>query len=488
LKQVPLYSFLFLTVCCPSLVFSQDKTTPEIDSLLNLIPAAADTQKCRLMLRAATRASKISQSLATNYSLQALEMARKYKSEKLMNDAYYKISLYIRLQGDFEKSLKYLDSSRVLTTRSGDQKGLSQVMNAYGSVYLDMENYTESIRFFIESVKIKEKLNFRDGLANSYLNLSSVYNRVNMLDKAKEYLMLGLKIKLEEKDFYGVAAASNSLGIMYNRQLNFKKAIEVYKNALKFSDTLNDKNLEGALKGNLSESYFALKDYQHAEKFGLEAYNLRLDYGDVSGAAYCASELSKIYLTKKNYATAIQYAEKCLELSEKSSYTEGKYYGYKNLAEANEAMGNSKAAYKFLRLSWDEYDSLQVNESQHTMAEVESKYQLEKKETENQLNKERLKNSDIELKKQNQLKIFFGAGFALFALLAIFIFRSYRLKKKSNELITIQKEEVFKQKSVIEEKQKEILDSIHYAQRIQRVLFANEKYIAKHLKKLNKKS
>lgn len=37
-----------------------------------------------------------------------------------------------------------------------------------------------------------------------------------------------------------------------------------------------------------------------------------------------------------------------------------------------------------------------------------------------------------------------------------------------------------------EEKQKEILDSIHYAKRIQQSLLPNEKYISKNLYRLNK--
>ena len=43
------------------------------------------------------------------------------------------------------------------------------------------------------------------------------------------------------------------------------------------------------------------------------------------------------------------------------------------------------------------------------------------------------------------------------------------------------------QQKRIEEKQHEILDSIHYAKRIQNSLITNEKYIEKSLKKLQKK-
>ena len=69
---------------------------------------------------------------------------------------------------------------------------------------------------------------------------------------------------------------------------------------------------------------------------------------------------------------------------------------------------------------------------------------------------------------------------------AIFIFRSYRQKQKANVIITRQKEEVEKAKELVDEKQKEILDSIHYAKRIQTALITSEKYIAKNLNRLIK--
>lgn len=57
---------------------------------------------------------------------------------------------------------------------------------------------------------------------------------------------------------------------------------------------------------------------------------------------------------------------------------------------------------------------------------------------------------------------------------AFLIFRGYRQKQKANL-------EIKKQKELVEEKQKEILDSIHYARRIQNSLLPNEKYIQRKM-------
>ena len=59
------------------------------------------------------------------------------------------------------------------------------------------------------------------------------------------------------------------------------------------------------------------------------------------------------------------------------------------------------------------------------------------------------------------------------------------VKEKTIE-ITEQKDEIEKQHFELREKQKEILDSIHYAKRIQNSLMPNDKYIDRNLKQLKK--
>jgi hypothetical protein len=84
-----------------------------------------------------------------------------------------------------------------------------------------------------------------------------------------------------------------------------------------------------------------------------------------------------------------------------------------------------------------------------------------------------------EKKKQNVIIYSICGVLGLVVAFAFFVYKSYLQKQKANLEITIQK-------NVIEEKQKEILDSIRYAKRIQNALITSEKYISKNLDKLIK--
>jgi hypothetical protein len=89
------------------------------------------------------------------------------------------------------------------------------------------------------------------------------------------------------------------------------------------------------------------------------------------------------------------------------------------------------------------------------------------------------KKNEIDAARSRRLRmaIMFLCGFLVItAIFLAYVYRSYLNRKKINVAITQQKQQV-------EEKQKEIMDSIYYARRIQTSLMVSEKYIAQRLNK-----
>ena len=116
-------------------------------------------------------------------------------------------------------------------------------------------------------------------------------------------------------------------------------------------------------------------------------------------------------------------------------------------------------------------------------------YEFEKKQAEEKLAQEKKDViSDAELKQQKQQRNYFIAGFILMLALAFFIFRGYRQKQKANLALADKNFTIEEQKKMVEVKQKEILDSIHYAKRIQKAIITSEYYINKNLQRLNDKT
>lgn len=69
----------------------------------------------------------------------------------------------------------------------------------------------------------------------------------------------------------------------------------------------------------------------------------------------------------------------------------------------------------------------------------------------------------------------------LIASLVVVVFRSNQQKKRANELLSAQNEEITLQKNIIEEKNKDILSSITYAQRIQKAILPSRSLMESYL-------
>ncbi|MBA3970603.1 MAG: SpoIIE family protein phosphatase [Bacteroidetes bacterium] len=124
-------------------------------------------------------------------------------------------------------------------------------------------------------------------------------------------------------------------------------------------------------------------------------------------------------------------------------------------------------------------DSINNETTRKSAVKKQLQYEYEKKTAaDSVLNMEKAKLEEVkyeqEISKQKMYTYSGIFGFALMLLVAGVSFNAYRQKQKANTVIALQK-------NIVEEKQKEILDSITYAQRIQSAILAKEGDIKKHL-------
>jgi hypothetical protein len=121
-----------------------------------------------------------------------------------------------------------------------------------------------------------------------------------------------------------------------------------------------------------------------------------------------------------------------------------------------------------------------------TQSELKNASQLKDIEL---LNKEKLihlkeAEQQAKLLKQQRYIIYLFVFLGIFLMVVVFIiYKNSLQRKKFTAIILAQKNEVEQQKNIVEEKQKEIIQSIFYAKRIQDSLLPNRSYIERNLKK-----
>jgi serine phosphatase RsbU (regulator of sigma subunit) len=126
-------------------------------------------------------------------------------------------------------------------------------------------------------------------------------------------------------------------------------------------------------------------------------------------------------------------------------------------------------------------DAKMAEYDQVTVRIKEQKQEMELLDEEMKVKSAQIKDSEGIISKQESVITIIAVLSALGVILLLFSFRSNNQRRKANKLLSQQKALVEKQKQLVDEKQKEILDSINYAKRIQTALMANSKMMSDNL-------
>jgi serine phosphatase RsbU (regulator of sigma subunit) len=311
------------------------------------------------------------------------------------------------------------------------EKMNNEVYKAKANLYMadffyGIKDYQKSIDYAQNALKLYLKTNNSLGIQDCYLKLGNSNNRLNLTDIAIEYFERGYKLSKQTKEFENGKLFLSGIAAVYYRLGNNEKAFEYYKKALGIIIGNNDNNID--LKNNIGSVLMGLERYNEAKPYLIEAY-----------------------FESRNSNTN-------KDLMIISSF---------NLAEVYEQLGDYKTAMDYIDIYINLNDSVNNIQNLKNLSEVEAKYQNEKKEEQNIVLGERLKNKSLQM-------YFALAGILLLSGMVFFVIRGLKQKNKAN-LKLEEKNKIIEEKSIIVEQQhKDITDSIKYAERIQQAILPPE--------------
>jgi len=419
------------------------------------------------------RAKKVYQnnpSLSFEYSKKAIEKAVQEESELSLGRAYEMLGISFDYLGHLDSALFYFEKSITLLKKQKNQIYLARTfMSKANSLSLLSKNnealvyYTKAYDVFKVEKSAKEEASAMMGIGNIYSNMKSYELSLNYYGQALSYFE-------SIKDSVFISYMLTNISEVYSSMNNFSKELEYQRKSLQIKEKINDdyglvysySNMAGLMaKCNKKDSalYYGNSAITSSKKINNQDF-LSSSY-QALGEVY--AQFNDYSLALKNYLTAIDIARKI-----KNPKTE--YNLLKVISEAYIKLGNYKDATDALEQFILLNDSLNNLENRKSFNELQTQYETDKKEKEISLLTER--------DKKRQIVIYSIVGVSLLlGLLSFVLFNRFRLKKRTANELENRNKEISTQKHIIEEKQKEITDSIHYAKRIQNTLLAHKDFI-----------
>lgn len=374
-------------------------------------------------------------------------------------------------------------SEKVLNLAEADAKKytnyLITIYNDLGLLYNRKWNYPLALSYFYKAIEVSEKTHDTDGLSSAYNNLGNLYSDLEDYTKGLEYYRKVLEIKPSS---YAMA----NIGILYSDLENFDSSLYYIKKSIVLDKQKNDKaglSSGYTVMGNLFKKVKQLDSAMYYYTLSTQLANEIEDVGVVLNNNYNIVEL---LMTKKEYQKAKLLAHENMNLLLQGNDLSFISDGYSQLKEIYFKLGDYKKAYEF-HDKYDLYkDSARNADKSVEIKKIELNAEYKKKSSNDSLLHVQasllthLKHTE-EIQKQQLILGGFILILIIVAVFSVLIFKRYKLSQQQKEIINLQKNEVSQQKLLLEEKQKEILDSIHYAKRIQSALIAHHDFLNEHL-------
>lgn len=442
--------------------------SPNDSIILSLKTAKEDTSKINsLNILSRQYLNTGSYEEAIKYAKQSQSLSEELGFKSGLGDSYSNIGVACWYQGIYERALENHFQALKIRESIGDKQGIGNSYNNIGLVYLNQGNYEKGLENYLKALKIREEIGDKRGTANSYNNMGVIYLKQNNFEKALDNYVKALKIREEIGDKRGIGMSYNNIGLIYQEHGNFKQSLDNLLKGLKIREEIGDKIGTADSYLNIGNIYFLQKNYEKALDFYFKSSKINQKIGNKRGIAVSFNNIGTCYLMQNKFEESGKYISLGLKIFNEIGNKEGIKDAYYAFAELYDRKRDFKKAFEYQKLYSDIKDTLLNEASSGQIAEMNTKYESEKKDKALIKKDAEITNQQAEAEKQVILRNAFIMGFTLVLVLAFFIYRGYRQKQKANKLL--------------DEKNEKITDSINYAKRIQESILPPLDEIKKHL-------
>jgi serine phosphatase RsbU (regulator of sigma subunit) len=384
-----------------------------------------------------------------------------------LNDSAKKYRAY-----DFDACFEYASKASEYAKKSGSKKQEGRAYNYCGNAKHRDGKLPEALQYYIAAEKVFREAGNNQGIASVNINLGMVNQDMGNHSAAIHYNRKALNIAYASGDSTNMASALNNIGTNYSDLHNLDSSLFYAFKSLEIRRKLNMEL--GTTLGNIGSIYHGKKQFEKALEFQVQAYQYDSVNNNIGSMCVAMSNIGATLMDMNRMSEAKEILLRGYALADSIGYRQMQLDLTSNLIAVSERTGNLQDAVNYSHQYVALKDSIANEETRNAYAEMQTR--LEVAEHKNEINLLQKQNAlDAEKVQKQRILIWLGAGVLVLILgLAILTYRGYRQKKRANEIISLQKDEVELQKEIIQEKNKSIIDSINYAQRIQHAILLPE--------------
>jgi tetratricopeptide (TPR) repeat protein len=332
-------------------------------------------------------------------------------------------------------SLDISDKALQLSRQTGYWEGEINSLILRGMVFKQIGSYIKATESYFEALRIAEKHNQPQKISNCLNNLGNVYQTQGNYIKALDYYRNSLEIEESLGNKSQISIRLYNIGVIYESMDSLQKALTYYYNSLLIEEELQNK--EGifyALYG-IAGIEIQLQMFESASHNLNRALVVAKQTNDPSMSALCYHEKGKLLTATLQYSSAILYFDSAIAEAKPLQMNYQLMELYKDKAKTLELTSNYQESCKYLTRFILLRDSINNSEIAGKVAELETRFMVEKKEKEIQFLKDlnfiKSQKANSERRNRNFLLITF------FLVIILFVFNLNRIAPNIKSILLL---------------------------------------------------
>ena len=347
------------------------------------------------------------------------------KEDTVKIAALVKLSFY---DPTFQHGLDLAEEALILARKIKYEKGEADCLHQVGNQYWFISNYPMALHYYLEALKIRERIDDKNGLAISYSGVGLIYKEQGDYKNAIDYFRKALPMYAGDK--YRFALNNAYVADVYAALKKQDSALMYYQRSYEYFNLINDKyQLNHALDG-LAGLQFNMGNMELALGYYRESIRNGNSYHDTLGLSYTFLRIAKFYVANESKDSGIYYAAKSMFYAQRAN-------GLKNVIESGNLLSklyenkNDKEALHYLKISQAASDSLFSRE--RTM-QIQNMFFNETERVKELAEKEK---RDAAERKENIQYALIAIGIITFVILFLLLSRSFITNTKLIEFLGV---------------------------------------------------
>lgn len=318
-----------------------------------------------------------------------------------------------------------------------DLRRLQALVSQYSGKYEAAMGYQQACYDLYS--QLKDTLN----MARTLSGMGYISKRRD-LDQGLKWMEEGKAMMLQIGHEEHLAELVNNLGVLYEMKGDLDKAMEHYQWSLRLVKKFNDSIGMPYTLEHISGIYYYKSDFKEALRLLDEAYRWRLSRADSNGLGQNLANQLEVHFAAGNFRKTTQLAATLVGIAQRVGNPDLVRHAYKMGAQAYAADGDYKRAWEWEANHRLMHDSLFNERNNARILDLEKKYELARREEENQRLKEQTAQQQLALLQANQNRNYLLFGGAIVVLLLSLLYAALYLKQQKR--LAVREQELEKQR------------------------------------------